>query len=148
MKEQLTPDEQDVLHAARKFGEAEASPIINPYWERGDFPFELVPKIAKLNVIGDRNMQDSGVARATNGSSTAPSVGGEAPSGATSLSSSLAMAGGSRRSIACLSSPAMPSPLRFPPEPAPKDAVAALPALIDRRRGAAGGGPVKSARRN
>ena len=53
MKEQLTADEQDILYSVRKFGETEVLPIINPYWERGDFPFELIPKIAKLNVIGD-----------------------------------------------------------------------------------------------
>jgi hypothetical protein len=49
MKEQLTRDEQDILYSVRKFGETEVLPIINPYWERGDFPFELIPKIAKLN---------------------------------------------------------------------------------------------------
>jgi glutaryl-CoA dehydrogenase len=31
-----------------------------PYRERGDFPFELIPKIAKLNVVGDWNVQDHG----------------------------------------------------------------------------------------
>ena len=60
MKEQLTRDEQDILYSVRKFGETEVLPIINPYWERGDFPFELIPKIAKLNVVGDWNMQDHG----------------------------------------------------------------------------------------
>ena len=60
MKEQLTADEQDILYSVRKFGETEVLPIINPYWERGDFPFELIPKIAKLNVIGDWNMHDHG----------------------------------------------------------------------------------------
>jgi hypothetical protein len=49
-----------------------------------------------------------------------------------------------RRSIACLSSPAMLSWPGFLPEPAPKDEVFALPELIERRRGAAGGGLVKS----
>ena len=60
MKEQLTADEQDILYSVRKFGETEVLPIINPYWERSDFPFELIPKIAKLNVVGDWNMQDHG----------------------------------------------------------------------------------------
>jgi glutaryl-CoA dehydrogenase len=50
MKEQLTRDEQDILYSVRKFGETEVLPIINPYWERGDFPFELIPKIAKLTL--------------------------------------------------------------------------------------------------
>jgi hypothetical protein len=34
MKEQLTKDEQDLLHSVRKF---EVLPIVNSYWERGEF---------------------------------------------------------------------------------------------------------------
>jgi glutaryl-CoA dehydrogenase len=60
IKELLTEDELDILQAARHFGETEVLPIINDYWERGDFPFELIPKIAKLNLIGDWNMRDHG----------------------------------------------------------------------------------------
>lgn len=60
MKEQLTSDEQELLHSVRKFGEAEVLPIVNPYWERGEFPFELVPKIAALGLAGDYNMRDYG----------------------------------------------------------------------------------------
>jgi glutaryl-CoA dehydrogenase len=44
----------------RKFGESEVLPIVNRYWERGEFPFELVPKIAALNIVGDHNMQEHG----------------------------------------------------------------------------------------
>jgi hypothetical protein len=46
MKEQLTAEEQEILSSVRKFGELEVLPIVNRYWERGEFPFELVPKIA------------------------------------------------------------------------------------------------------
>jgi glutaryl-CoA dehydrogenase len=60
MKDQLTKDEQDLLHSVRKFGEAEVLPIVNSYWERGEFPFELVPKIAALNLVGDHNMREHG----------------------------------------------------------------------------------------
>lgn len=60
LKEQLTKDEQDLLYKVRHFGETEVLPIINPYWERGDFPFELIPKIAELGIIGDWNMKDHG----------------------------------------------------------------------------------------
>jgi glutaryl-CoA dehydrogenase len=60
MKEQLTKDEQDLLHSVRKFGESEVLPIVNSYWERGEFPFELVPKIAALNLVGDHNMREHG----------------------------------------------------------------------------------------
>src|SRR4029077_3384175 len=33
---------------------------VNTYWERGEFPFELVPKMAALNIVGDWNMQGYG----------------------------------------------------------------------------------------
>ena len=60
MKEQLTPEEADILSAVREFGEAQVLPVANSYWERGEFPFELVPKIAALNIVGDHNMRDNG----------------------------------------------------------------------------------------
>jgi glutaryl-CoA dehydrogenase len=60
MKEQLTKDEQNLLHSVRKFGETEVLPIVNSYWERGEFPFELIPKIAALNLVGDHNMREHG----------------------------------------------------------------------------------------
>ncbi|GGB56988.1 acyl-CoA dehydrogenase [Roseibium aquae] len=60
MKDQLTEDEQNLLYTVRAFGEAEIQPVINEYWEKGTFPFELVPKLANLNIIGDWNMQDYG----------------------------------------------------------------------------------------
>jgi glutaryl-CoA dehydrogenase len=53
MKEQLTKEEVAILEKVRKFGETEVLPVVNPYWERGEFPFELVPKIAALNIVGD-----------------------------------------------------------------------------------------------
>jgi hypothetical protein len=48
MKERLTPEEDKILSDVREFGEREVLPIVNSYWERGEFPFELVPKIAAL----------------------------------------------------------------------------------------------------
>jgi len=53
MKDQLTDDELELMYKVRKFGETEILPVVNPYWERGEFPFELVPKIAALNIVGD-----------------------------------------------------------------------------------------------
>ena len=53
MTEQLTEDELGLLYRVRKFAEAEVLPVVNPYWERGEFPFELVPRIAALNIVGD-----------------------------------------------------------------------------------------------
>src|ERR1700722_19311103 len=60
MKDQLKPDEADLLRQVREFGETEILPIANSYWEQGEFPFELVPKIAALNLVGDHNMRDYG----------------------------------------------------------------------------------------
>lgn len=60
MKDQLTADELALLYSVREFGEAEVLPVINDYWEKGEFPFDLVPKIAGLNIIGDWNMRDHG----------------------------------------------------------------------------------------
>jgi glutaryl-CoA dehydrogenase len=53
MKDQLTEDELGLLYKVRKFAETEVLPVVNPYWERGEFPFELIPKLAELNIVGD-----------------------------------------------------------------------------------------------
>jgi glutaryl-CoA dehydrogenase len=60
MKEQLTEQEKEIFAKVRAFGEAEILPVVNEYWERGEFPFELVPKLAALNVVGDYNLGDCG----------------------------------------------------------------------------------------
>lgn len=36
----------------REFCDREIIPIINPYWERAEFPFEIIPKMAELNLAG------------------------------------------------------------------------------------------------
>src|SRR5579859_6932708 len=48
----LTPQEREVRDRVRAFVDAEITPIINPYWERAEFPFPLVPKLATLNICG------------------------------------------------------------------------------------------------
>ena len=60
MREQLTDQEKEVMAKVRAFGEAEILPIVNDYWERGEFPFELVPKLGALNIVGDYNLGDHG----------------------------------------------------------------------------------------
>ena len=50
--ELLTDDEREIRDRVRKFVDTEVLPIINDYWERAQFPFELVPKIAELGVVG------------------------------------------------------------------------------------------------
>jgi glutaryl-CoA dehydrogenase len=52
LDETLTNEERDVRDRVREFGDREVVPIIADYWERADFPFELIPKLAELNVVG------------------------------------------------------------------------------------------------
>ena len=53
MDELLTEEERSVRDKVRAFCDTEVIPIINDYWERAEFPFELVPKIAALNIAGN-----------------------------------------------------------------------------------------------
>jgi glutaryl-CoA dehydrogenase len=48
----LSPEDQAVVQRVRTFMESEVAPIINRYWIRAEFPFELIPKIAALDVAG------------------------------------------------------------------------------------------------
>jgi len=52
MDELLTDEEREVRDKVRAFSESEVVPVINGYWEREEFPFELLPKLAALNVAG------------------------------------------------------------------------------------------------
>jgi glutaryl-CoA dehydrogenase len=48
----LTDAEREVRDRVRTFCDKEVTPIINDYWERAEFPFELVPKLADLGIAG------------------------------------------------------------------------------------------------
>ncbi len=48
----LTDEERDIRDKVRAFADAEVIPVINEYWEKAEFPFELVPKLAELNIAG------------------------------------------------------------------------------------------------
>ncbi|PLS78934.1 MAG: acyl-CoA dehydrogenase [Chloroflexi bacterium] len=50
--ELLSDEERDYRDRVRAFCDEEVIPIINPYWERAEFPHELVPKLAALNIAG------------------------------------------------------------------------------------------------
>src|SRR5436309_11070867 len=52
MDELLTEQERSVRDKVRNFSDKEVIPIINDYWERAEFPFELVPKLAALGIAG------------------------------------------------------------------------------------------------
>jgi glutaryl-CoA dehydrogenase len=48
----LSDDERAIRDRVRAFADREVLPIINDYWERAEFPFELIPKLAELEVAG------------------------------------------------------------------------------------------------
>jgi glutaryl-CoA dehydrogenase len=51
-EELLAPDERELLHSVRDFLRAEVVPIANDFWARAEFPFQVIPGIAKLGVVG------------------------------------------------------------------------------------------------
>ena len=51
--DQLTREELGYLRRTRDFVDNEVLPVINGYWERAEFPWPLVEKLAKLEVVGD-----------------------------------------------------------------------------------------------
>jgi glutaryl-CoA dehydrogenase len=52
LDELLTDEEREVRDRVRAFADREVIPVINEYWEKAEFPFELVPKVAELNIAG------------------------------------------------------------------------------------------------
>ncbi len=52
MDELLDPVDRELRDRLREFCEREVVPIINDYWERAEFPLELVPRIAELDIAG------------------------------------------------------------------------------------------------
>src|ERR671925_487970 len=50
--ELLTDEERTIRDRLQAFCAREVTPVINDYWERAEFPFELVPKIAELGFAG------------------------------------------------------------------------------------------------
>jgi glutaryl-CoA dehydrogenase len=51
--DQLTAAERDLWRRTRDFVDQEVLPVINGYWERAEFPWPLVKKLAALGVVGD-----------------------------------------------------------------------------------------------
>ena len=48
IESELDEAERDILLRWRAFMRSEVAPIINEYWERGEFPMQLIPKIGAL----------------------------------------------------------------------------------------------------
>ncbi|KAF6251931.1 acyl-CoA dehydrogenase/oxidase [Scenedesmus sp. NREL 46B-D3] len=57
----LTAEEKAIRRRVRAFAESEIAPIITEFWERAEFPFELVPKMKTL-AIGGGTIQGNGCA--------------------------------------------------------------------------------------
>lgn len=50
--EQLNDDERDVRDRVRAWADSAVIPVANDFWERAQFPFELVPGYAALGIAG------------------------------------------------------------------------------------------------
>lgn len=50
--EALDDEDRELQLKVRAFLEKEVKPIVNHYWNRAEFPFEIIPKLAELNICG------------------------------------------------------------------------------------------------
>ncbi|SDE26840.1 acyl-CoA dehydrogenase family protein [Pedobacter soli] len=50
--EALKDEDRELQLKVRAFLEKEVKPIVNQYWNRAEFPFEIIPKLAELNICG------------------------------------------------------------------------------------------------
>jgi len=48
----LSEEDRALQLKVRKFMETEIQPIVNDYWLKAEFPFEILPKLASLNICG------------------------------------------------------------------------------------------------
>ena len=48
----LSEEDQALVRRVRAFMESEVTPIINHYWTREEFPFQLIPGLAALGIVG------------------------------------------------------------------------------------------------
>jgi len=52
LDELLAEPERAIRDKVRAFTNREVIPVINDYWEKAEFPFELIPRLAELDVAG------------------------------------------------------------------------------------------------
>ncbi|MHA2790142.1 acyl-CoA dehydrogenase family protein [Corynebacterium sp. S7] len=48
----LSDDDHALVTRVRNFVDTEVTPIINEYWEKADFPYQLIPKFRELGIVG------------------------------------------------------------------------------------------------
>jgi glutaryl-CoA dehydrogenase len=53
IRDELSQEELGYLERARRFVEHEVLPVIGDYWERAEFPSELVRRLGELRLVGD-----------------------------------------------------------------------------------------------
>jgi len=53
LRDELTDAERDYLRRTRAFVDTEVLPVISGYWERAEFPWELIKKMSVLGIVGD-----------------------------------------------------------------------------------------------
>ncbi|MDT0677094.1 acyl-CoA dehydrogenase family protein [Autumnicola musiva] len=52
LEEKLTPDQKALQFKVREVMQNEVRPIVNDYWNRAKFPFEIIEKFRELNITG------------------------------------------------------------------------------------------------
>ena len=52
LDDELTAEETAIRDKVRAFAEGQVLPVINEYWEKAEFPWELLPGLAELGIIG------------------------------------------------------------------------------------------------
>lgn len=52
IEELLSDEERRIRDKVRDFCDREIIPVMNEYWDRAEFPFEMIPKFAELTIAG------------------------------------------------------------------------------------------------
>jgi len=52
VEEWMSEEDREIRDRVRDFCDREVIPVMGGYWNREEFPFELVPKLARLNIAG------------------------------------------------------------------------------------------------
>lgn len=53
LNELLTDEERQIRDKVRDFCDREVIPVANEYWEKAEFPFEMIPKLGELRIAGE-----------------------------------------------------------------------------------------------
>ncbi|MBV9206828.1 MAG: acyl-CoA dehydrogenase family protein [Actinobacteria bacterium] len=52
LEQTLEPEDRELLHRIREFMEKSVQPVINHYWTREEFPFDLLPELRQFGIPG------------------------------------------------------------------------------------------------